>query len=286
MSSPWTQPDTTTRPIAIIGGGVLGRRLAMMWSSTGRHVIVCEKVPAVAKAALEYVRDNVNRQAEKMGAQPGLVTTTEHLEEAVKDAWLVIEAVPEVLDIKIPLFYDLDRLTRDDCILATNSSSYKSREVIPRVTKTYRVCNGHYYLPPDQNHLELMTCGSTDPAIFPFLAEQAKSVGFIPIQAKVECTGFIFNRIWAAIKRESLMVMAEGVAAPEDIDSLFRSNFHSEFAPCEMMDRVGLDTVYNIEAHYVAERGLPTLPLDWLKKEYLEKHHLGCKSGKGFLVGK
>lgn len=257
----------------------------MMWACTGKKVILCEKQPAVAAAALNYVRDNIEKQANKMGAKPGRVTTTDRLEDAVADAWMVIEAVPEVLAIKIPLFGELDRLTRDDCILATNSSSYKSREVIDQVTKTYRVCNGHYYLPPDQNHLELMTCGFTDQAIFPFLMEQATSVGFIAIQAKVECTGFIFNRIWAAIKRESLMVMAEGVARPDEIDSLFRGNFHSEFAPCEMMDRVGLDTVYNIEKHYIQERGFSTLPVDWLKENFLGKDYLGHKSGKGLLVG-
>ena len=255
----------------------------MMWSSTGKTVNLFERSPEVAKAAAAYVQENVETQSAKMGASPGVLNVSETLEDAVKDAWLVIEAIPEILDLKIPLFGTLDEITRPDCILATNSSSYKSSEMIGKVTNRYRVCNGHYYVPPQQTALEVMTCGHTDPAIFPFYMEQAKSVGFVPVHARVESTGLIFNRIWAAIKRESLLVMAEGVATAEEIDSLFNLCFSSSLGPCEMMDRVGLDTVYNIESHYIAERGLDSVPIDWLKENYLDKNCLGDKSGQGLL---
>lgn len=208
---------------------------------------------------------------------------SETLEEAMKDAWMVIEAIPEILDLKIPLFTTLDAITQSDCILATNSSSYKSSEMIVNVTRKYRVCNSHYYIPPERNALEVMTCGHTDPAIFPFLMEQAKSVGFLPVHARIQSTGLIFNRVWAAIKRESLCVMEEGVAKPEEIEMLFNSWFGVSEGPCALMDKVGLDTVYNIESHYIADRGLDSRHNEWLKKNYLDKDRLGEKSGKGLL---
>ncbi|KAK2760322.1 hypothetical protein FQN54_002390 [Arachnomyces sp. PD_36] len=288
MSSSWTwiPPDVSSRPIAVIGGGVLGRRLSMMWISTGKTLNLYEQSPEAAKSASSYIKENVQAHSLKMGSSnPGTLNLSSTLEEAVQDAWMVIEAIPEILDLKIPLFEKLDTLTQPDCILATNSSSYRSSEMIENVSRKYRVCNSHYYIPPEKNALEVMTCGHTDPAIFPFLMEQAKSVGFLPIHARVESTGLIFNRVWAAIKRECLLTMAEGVAKPEDIEMLFNSWFNVKEGPCAMMDKVGLDTVYNIEAHYIKERGLDSLPIEWLKESYLDKGLLGEKSGKGFLCG-
>jgi 3-hydroxyacyl-CoA dehydrogenase len=133
------------------------------------------------------------------------------------------------------------------------------------------------------NPVEIMTCGQTDPAVIQHLMNVTRAVGFIPIHAKVESTGFIMNRIWAAMKRESLLVIQEGVATPEDIDTLFIANFSANTGICQLMDKVGLDTVYNIEKHYVEERKLSDTTLDWLKANYLDKGNLGDKTGKGLL---
>lgn len=283
ISTAWIEPDTIARPVAVIGGGVLGRRLCMMWAAAGHSVQLYEKSPEVASSAIKYINDAMPEQCTKLGTEPGSVFLATSLQDAVQNAWMVIEAIPEILPLKIELFGHLDQLAPPDCILATNSSSYKSSEMIQQVTRRYRVCNGHYYMPPDQNHLEIMTCGYTDPSIIAFLMEQSAAAGFVPIHAKVESTGLIFNRIWAAIKRESLLVMAEGVGTAGDIDQLFKGWFHGEVGPCEMMDRVGLDTVYNIEKHYVEERGLDAKPIEWLKENYVDRGLLGRKSGKGLL---
>jgi 3-hydroxyacyl-CoA dehydrogenase len=148
----------------------------------------------------------------------------------------------------------------------------------------YRVLNTHYYMPPKHNCVELMTSGHTDSAIIDLLMKECASVGFTPINVKRESTGLIFNRIWAAIKRESLDVIAEGVAEPKDIDILFKDWFASQRGPSEMMDEVGLDTVYNIEKNYVQQRDLKTDTLDWLKKEYVDKKKLGQKTGNNGLL--
>ncbi|TVY32773.1 3-hydroxyacyl-CoA dehydrogenase-like protein [Lachnellula subtilissima] len=284
MAYTWTAPDITEQPAAIIGGGVLGRRLAMMWASAGNTVVIYERIPQVAAAAIAYVEENIDAQVNVIKGKRGAVRLASSLEDAVKDAWMVIEAVPERLEIKIPLFGELDKITQPNCILATNSSSYRSSEMIELVEKKYRVCNTHYFMPPIMNPVEIMTCGHTDPAIIQHLMEATKAVGFTPVHAKKESTGFIFNRIWAAMKRESLLVIQDGVATPEDIDTLFVSNFSAKVGICELMDKVGLDTVYNIEKHYVEERKLPGTTLDWLKASYLDKGNLGDKSGKGLLA--
>lgn len=283
--SPWTQPDISNRPVTVIGGGVLGRRLCMMWAAAGHNVILHERQLHVVQAAMSYIEETIPQQTCRLGSKVrGTVTPIQDLENALHDAWMVIEAIPEILEHKIELFAELDRLSRSDCILATNSSSYCSREVAERVVNKYRVCNTHYYMPPEKNYVEIMTCGETDHALMEFLMDQATKAGFAAIHAKVESTGLIFNRVWAAIKRECLHVMAEGVGTPEDIDLMFKGWFHADIGPSEMMDRVGLDTVYNIEKHYIQERGLDPRPNEWLKENYIDQGNLGYKSGKGLTL--
>lgn len=157
----------------------------------------------------------------------------EDLAEAVKDAWLVFEAVPEVLSIKTDTFHDLERYAPADCILGSNSSSYKSSEMLSKVkpeTKK-RILNTHYMMPPATMVVELMTDGHTDQAIYPFLSERLREAGLHPIVALKESTGFVFNRIWAAIKRETLKVLQEGVSSPEAIDSVFMEMYGSKQGP-------------------------------------------------------
>lgn len=128
-----------------------------------------------------------------------------------------------------------------------------------------------------------MTSGHTDEAIFPFLEDELSKAGLHPVTAKKESTGFIFNRIWAAIKREVLAVIEEGVSDPKTIDAIWMEQYQSPVGPCTMMDSVGLDTVEHIEAHYVRDRHLPDTTLNWLRENYVEKGKLGNKSDKGGL---
>ncbi|KAJ5950750.1 Dehydrogenase multihelical [Penicillium vulpinum] len=281
-STPWTKPDTSTRPIAIIGGGVMGRRISMMWISSGFPVMLCERV-SESDNAVGYVQEHEAEQAAKQGKVPAELKATTSLQEAVNNAWMVIEAIPEKLQMKIDILAQIDKLAPPDCVIASNSSSLRSSQMIVNTEKNYRICNGHYYMPPDQNYYEVMSCGHTDPEIFPFLMEKAAQAGFTPVHAKTDSTGLIFNRIWAAIKREVLLVMAEGVTDAHTIDEMFRSWFKAEKGPCQMMDTVGLDTVYNIELVYTQQRNLDTTARDWLKENYVDKGNLGAKAGKGLL---
>lgn len=176
---------------------------------------------------------------EKTGSAPGSFETFEDMKEAVTDAWLVIEAVPEKIELKIATFAELETAAPEDCILASNSSSYKTSEMISKVTdKTKRrILNMHYYMPPQCMIVELMTDGHTSPEIFPFMVERSQEAATVPYVARKESTGFIFNRLWAAVKREILTILAEGVSVPEEIDGMWNEMFiKGETLPCRMMD--------------------------------------------------
>ncbi|KAK0382134.1 3-hydroxyacyl-CoA dehydrogenase [Colletotrichum limetticola] len=274
------------RPVAVLGGGVLGRRIACTWASGGYNVQVREPDSNQHQPCLDYVKQNVDTYPASGRKRPGTVQVFTDLETAVANAWLVIEAVPERIQIKTDTFADLEAHAPADAILASNSSSYRSSEMLGKVrdeTKT-RIMNTHYYMPPHNMVVELMTDGFTNPEIFPFMTERQKEVGTRPFTARKESTGFVFNRLWAAIKRETLSILAEGVSSPEEIDTLFYELSKHGKGPCTMMDEVGLDTVAFIEDHYVKERGLsPENTVDFLQREYISKGRLGNKSSKGGL---
>lgn len=275
--------DVQSRPVTVIGGGTLGRRIALMFASGGADTRVYDLSEQVRTDAVAYVEQTLpDVVASRDGAVAGTVRGDDDLDTAVDGAWLVVEAIPERLELKTTVFGQLDRAVAADTILASNSSSYASRLMIDEVEHPERVLNMHFYMPPQQNAVDLMSDGQTDPAILEFLQEQLPRYGVFPFVAHRESTGFIFNRIWAAIKRESLAVVADGVSTPEDVDAMFQVNSGAPAGPFRMMDQVGLDVVLDIEDHYAAEDPhLPEGPRKLLH-EYVDAGRLGVKTGRGF----
>lgn len=150
-------PNYKTRPIVVLGGGVLGRRIAASFVGAGWHVIVRDPSEKSRTDALAYIRDNIATYTALSHSHEGEATTTEDLQEAVKDAWLVFEAVPEVLSIKESTFTDLEKYAPKDCIFASNSSSYKTSELVGKIrdeTKE-RVLNTHFMMPPQVSHMNI-----------------------------------------------------------------------------------------------------------------------------------
>jgi 3-hydroxyacyl-CoA dehydrogenase len=256
--------------------------------AAGYEVILCDLNEEQRNAATHYVEHSMGEFSKLTGNKrtKAKFTTVDTMESAVKNAWLVVEALPEKLELKIDMMGQLDQHAPHDCILASNSSSYKSRFMLDKVEsgRRRRVCNMHYYMPPGNNTVELMTCGETHEDVLPFLKSKLEDAGMTAAIARKESTGFIFNRLWAAVKRETLLIMAEGVSEPKEIDKLFMTMFKDNpVGPCGMMDAVGLDTVAFIEDNYVQERNGDPTARDWLRKNFVDKGKLGAKSGKGGL---
>jgi 3-hydroxybutyryl-CoA dehydrogenase len=232
---------------------------------------------------LEYITETLPVVLASIpGAVAGHVSGKTELAAVVRNAWLVVEAVPEKLDVKREIFAELDSMAPQDAILATNSSSYPSSRLVDLVAHPERLLNMHYYMPPELPMVELMSCGKTDPAIIDFLMEHLPLYGLVPFRVQRESVGFIFNRIWAAIKRESLSVVEEGVAKIEDVDRIWDLFTAHQTSPFRLMDRVGLDVVLAIEEHYAAVRNdIPEGPRKLLRR-YVDGGRLGVKSGRGF----
>lgn len=298
----------------IIGAGYLGRRIALVWASHSRPVTLYDTSREALMSATEYITDNLADYCTWRGTPPGHVCSTSDLrvatttgryegqkaESEVQDCelhsgsrgpWMAIDCLPESLELKVSVLSELEHLLPCSCIMASNSSTFETAEMATSLHHPERLLNTHYFIPPRNLMVELMSSTYTHKEIFPFLATQMKRVGFIPMTVPpgIQSHGFIFNRIWAACKRETLAVLHEGVAKPGDIDALFRDFFHASKGPCERMDEIGLDKVARAETHYLQQK--PNLrkldadqPLEWLKKNYVERGHLGEKTGDGLFT--
>ncbi|MFL6449582.1 MAG: 3-hydroxyacyl-CoA dehydrogenase family protein [Bryobacteraceae bacterium] len=274
--------DLESRPLVVVGAGTLGRRIALMQATAGAEVRLVDPSRGALEEAQAYIESELPELVSATNKNPGTLTTTEDLTSALEGAWLITEAVPEKLEMKIDLFAELDRLAPSEAILASNSSSYPTRQMVERVSRRERVVNTHYYMPPKVNAVEIMSCGYTNPPVIDLLVQRLPAYGLVPFIVREESVGFIFNRVWAAIKRESLAVVAEGVSSPEDVDRLFSLVFGTSKGPFQLMDMVGLDVVLDVEEHYAKVRPeLPSGPRQLLRR-YVDQDRLGVKTGRGF----
>ncbi|MFF2394526.1 3-hydroxyacyl-CoA dehydrogenase family protein [Nocardia sp. NPDC058114] len=271
------------RPVAVIGGGTLGRRIALMFATRGGEVRIIDPAGEVGNAAVAFVEKQLPEVAAAVpDGKPGTAEYVPDQAIGVKGAWLVVEAVPEILDLKKKVFAQLDADADADAIVASNSSSYASRLFTEGLTTNDRMLNTHFYMPPQSTVLDVMSDGQTSQDVLDFVLKTFPEYGLHPYLVRKESTGFIFNRIWAAIKRESLEVVHEGVSIPHDVDEMFMRNFGTKAGPFRMMDQVGLDVVLDIEEHYEQENpNLPKGPVELLKK-YVDAGKLGVKTGAGF----
>ncbi|KAL4876740.1 hypothetical protein BJY04DRAFT_222749 [Aspergillus karnatakaensis] len=255
--------------VVIIGAGTQGRRLAYMWSSRGGVVHLVDLDTSQLADAVEYVQQL--RDASTMTPQQWgdvQVSSPDSLGSLLQGAWLVVECVPENLALKQKVLTELDELAPEHTIIASNSSSYGIGEIIKGLELKFTI--------------EIMGHESTDPTMIDLLFDRCKHHGFSPFQVRQSSIGYIYNRIWAAIKRETLLALSEGVCEPQEIDAIFKDVLKTTKGPCEQMDIVGLDVVLDIEKHYAeARRGLPEEPLQYLQR-MIEGGKLGVKSGGGF----
>ncbi|KID74304.1 3-hydroxyacyl-CoA dehydrogenase, NAD binding protein, partial [Metarhizium brunneum ARSEF 3297] len=235
--------------VTVLGAGSQGRRLAYMWSSRGNDVHLIDGKPSQLQASVE----NVNQLRSQLDPNGNFGKVRAHspdfMRAALSESWLVVECIPERLRLKQEVMTQLDDLAPENTIIASNSSSYPCSEIVSGLSlkNAKRVLSAHTYWPPE-------TTGNWT----------------------------LFLKIWAAIKREALLTAAEGAGTPEEIDAIFRGVLKTEKGPFELMDIVGLDVVFDIEQHYAAaRRDIPEQPRSYLAS-YLEKGHLGAKSGRGF----
>ena len=280
----------TPRLVCVVGSGFLGTQIGVTCARHGYTVnlydISEEALASSSEAVDNYVDewvDDGDITVEEGQAVMRRISYVDGLEEAASNAEVVIEAVVERLDVKREVFRRLDEVCRGDAFIATNSSSIKVSRIEDATRNPRRVLNMHFYgYPWRRRVVELMRGSSTSDEVMEKAKGFCRSIGLYPLMVLRESTGFIFNRVWRAVKKECLMVVDQGVASFEDVDRAWMSLYGTEAGPFGMMDRVGLDVVRDIEMVYYLESGDPMDAPPGILLRKIERGELGVKTGKGF----
>jgi len=234
--------------IGIIGAGVMGSGIAQVLATAG-HDAWCTDISqdALDKAYANVTtgrygferaveRNKLDRGA--ADAALGRLHFTSELEEAVGDSRLVIECVPERLDLKIKLFRKLDRLAPEQAVLASNSSGFPVAAMAAATDRPSRVLTWHWASPPVvMNFAEIVVTNETDPEATRLVHETALGCGKNPIVVKDVATswGYVANRIYAAMIREAARVVEEGVASHEEVNQLMVDCYRWPVGPFAMI---------------------------------------------------
>jgi 3-hydroxybutyryl-CoA dehydrogenase len=275
------------RTIAVIGAGIMGRGIAQAAAMGGYRTILEDILPNALRRAESEIRDNLDKAVTlgKVSAQEA-TSARERLEyagsvdEAARQADLVIEAVPEELESKIEIFTILDKVCRPATILASNTSSLSLTEIASVTYRAPKIVGMHFFNPVHKMKLiEVVRALETDEDTLATAVEVGRRMGKEVVVIK-ESPGFITSRINAMIGNEAFHMLEEGIASAEDIDKALKLGLNHPMGPFELVDLVGLDTRLNILEYLHRTLGEKFRPSELLVK-YVQDGRLGRKSGRG-----
>jgi 3-hydroxybutyryl-CoA dehydrogenase len=268
--------------VAIVGCGFMGMDIAITAAkNTDNELALYDASPAVLAQAKQSAQFFLTPLPDGPAILKRIHFCNE-LAEALAGADLVIEAVPENLEMKRRVFTELDQLAPPQAILGTNSSSLPVSRIEDVTGRPDRVMNIHFYPPISQrNMVDLMGGTKTSAETFETVTQWVRALRCVPLKVRKELIGFCFNRVWHMARLEAMKMWAAGFVDFMDIDRAWMIFNNTPLGPFAMMDFIGLDVVYAVHSTYFEEYGELYKPPDMLKK-MVEEGKLGVKSSRGF----
>src|SRR5262245_52506192 len=279
---------TNIRNVTVLGTGVLGSQIAYQTAYSGFEVVaydINDQILDTAKQRFEGLAARYEQEVE--GAPDGRaraalarIRYSSNLADAVRDADLVIEAVPEIPAVKRDLYAKLGSLAPEKAIFATNSSTMLPSSFADATGRPDRFLALHFaneiWL---RNVAEIMGHATTSPAVYDATVDFARRIGMEPIEIHKEQPGYVLNSLLVPVRQAAASLVVNGVADPETIDKTWRIATRAPEGPLQTLDIVGLNTVYNIAAAS-DEQGKANAR--YIKEHYIDKGKLGRASGEGF----
>lgn len=273
--------------VMVVGGGLMGQGIAQVCIEAGLNVVLCEISEELARQARSKIEKRFDRKIEK-----GKITTTDkdtmlqklQLTTDISDgrsADLVIEAIPEDLELKKDLFKKLDATCKGDTILATNTSALPITEIAAVTKRPHKVIGTHFFYPaPVMKLLEIVPGLATDQSTVNAMYSFAEVIGKQAVSAN-DYPGFIVNRLLIPMVNEAIFLVMEGVA-PEDVDKAMKLGCNHPMGPIELADFVGLDVLLaTMRGLYNGFNDPKYRPCPLLVK-MVQSGNLGQKTGRGF----
>ncbi len=277
------------KKVCVVGGGLMGRQIALNTAIYGYEVSLYDSVPEVMDKvnawAKEYMDGRIAKGRMTLDEVNGALSrfnTETVLEEAVKGAQLVIEAIIEDKEIKKAFFTKLDAILEEDAIVATNSSYMVSSLFSDCLKDPSRLANFHYFNPALVMKLvEVVQGDHTSDETVVFLMEFARRTGKTPIHITKEIDGFVVNRILRVIKDEAFSLVSAGICTPREVDLGVELGLGHPMGPFRLNDLTGIDLTYHLYERRLKETGEKPAGYDIIKAKY-EAGEWGRKTGKGF----
>jgi 3-hydroxybutyryl-CoA dehydrogenase len=275
------------KTIAVIGAGTMGRGIAHAAVLGGYRTILEDILPAALRKAEFEIRANLDKAVElgKVAAKEadaafGRLEYAGSVDEAARQADLVIEAVPEELESKIEIFTLLDKICRPTTILASNTSSLSLTEIASVTYRAKKIVGMHFFNPVHKMKLlEIVRALETDEDTLNAAVEVGRRMGKEVVVIR-ESPGFITSRINAMIGNEAFYMLQEGIASASDIDKALKLGLNHPMGPFELVDLVGLDTRLHILEYLHKTLGEKFRPAPLLV-QYVKAGRLGRKAGRG-----
>ena len=274
--------------MAVLGAGQMGNGITQVAACAGIEVVMIDIEQKFVDNGLATIKKSLSKlvKKERMSQEDAdralsLISTSTDRKDC-KDVDLVVEAVPEILELKISIFKELDEICKPGCILATNTSSISISEIASATNRSDHVIGMHFMNPvPIMKLVEIINGNETNTEVTDAVLEAAERMGKIPLMCN-DSPGFVSNRILCPMINEAILTLQEGVAEPEAIDGIMKLGMNHPIGPLALSDLIGNDTVLHImnvlHNGFKDDKYAPAqLLLDMVKDG-----KLGRKTGAGF----
>ncbi len=275
--------------LTVLGTGVLGSQIIFQSAYMGKDVVaydINDETLAKLPERWEYLRDAYRRDLadatdEKLDAAVARIRATADLADAMKDADIVIEAVPERLDIKQQTWEAVAAVAPAHTIFATNSSTLLPSDIAPFTGRPEKFLALHFANEVWKFNVgEVMGHEGTDPEVFEAVAAFAAEIGMVPVRIHKEQPGYVLNSLLVPFLDAAAQLFVKGIASPEDIDNTWRIATGAPSGPFQIFDVVGMMTPYYLNAN--SDDPIKREFAEIIKRDYIDKGYLGKGSGRGF----
>jgi 3-hydroxybutyryl-CoA dehydrogenase len=275
------------KTIAVIGAGTMGRGIAYAAAYGGYKTVLEDVSRHVLENAVGWIRQSFDEGVARGKVEAGvrdkalsLITTANRVEDAIRDAELIIEAVPEELEMKLELFTIFDKFAKTGAIFASNTSSLSITDFTDVTVSRDRCIGMHFFNPvPKMKLIELVRTPQTSGETVAICREVARRMGKEVVLVR-EAPGFITTRVNALIGNEAFNMLEAGIASAEDIDKALKLGLNHPMGPFELVDLIGLDVRLNILEYLHRTLGEKYRP-NALLRHYVQEGRLGRKVGRG-----
>ena len=277
--------------VAVIGAGTMGRGIAQAFAQGGYATTLYDVDPGAAHRAIEAIEETLEKgvargkvSAEARDAALERLRVESDLGEAVIDADLAVEAIPEILDAKREMFAELDSRCPERAILVSNTSSLPIATLAAETARPARVAGLHFFNPVHAMKLvEIVAPEATGHDVVDTLRAAVESLGKMPIVVR-DVPGFATSRLGVTLGLEAIRMVEEEVASPADIDTAMELGYNHPMGPLKLTDLVGLDVRLSIAEHLARELDERRFAPPALLREMVAAGKLGRKTGEGFYL--